>query len=86
MATLHGKKLTDKQFTALKKKWVAQDKKTWTAHYRSEIAILRNQIKDWQKRIAETKKKHGKPFGLQLNAIKSRQAEIKALQTKIKNL
>lgn len=86
MATLHGKKLTAKQHAALKKKWASEDKKFFRERYRADIKRLQDQLKSWQKRAMETKKKRGSALGIQLNAISSRKAEIKALQTKIKQL
>ena len=86
MATLNGKKITERQHAALKKKWAKDDKKFWLEKYRKEIKLLQDQVKQWKRRAAETKKKLGKPYGIQLNAIKSRESEIKALRIKIKNL
>jgi hypothetical protein len=86
MATLHGKKLTDKQYSALRKKWASADKKFWKQHYQAEITRLRKRIAELKKMAAETKRKNGSALNIQLNAISRAKSEIAELQTKIKNL
>lgn len=44
MASLHGKKLTKAEYTALQRKWAAEDKKFWENVRTQEIERLKKHI------------------------------------------